>query len=199
MNNLDIVGRESQRLANLINDVLDNARLESGRAHWHEDTVVLEELFRHTREAISGEMHENPSVKLAVSVQGNLPHITIDRDKLQQVLLNLLNNALKFTPQGVITLSSWVNDSTLCLQVHDTGIGISPDDLPFIFEKFQQARTVTLDEKPRGTGLGLAICKQIVEHYGGHFEVKSEVNKGSTFTIHFPLSRLKPVYEKVSL
>jgi signal transduction histidine kinase len=194
--NLDILGRESERLSSLINDVLDISRMESGRTTWHEDAVNIEELFRHTKEAMSGELHDKPQLHLTTAIEGTLPRITIDRDKLQQVLLNLLGNALKFTPAGMVRLSARIHGSELLLEVQDSGVGITAEDIPFIFEKFQQGRHINaLGDKPHGTGLGLAISRQIIEHYGGQITVASEVGQGSTFTIHLPLERLKVVEE----
>ena len=134
-----------------------------------------------------------PLVSLAqltfdVEIDPALAHVFGDRDRLHQVIANLLNNAMKFTRAGgQIVLRGELVDESVVITVSDTGIGIDPIDQERIFEKFQQVGD-TLTDKPRGTGLGLAICRDIVEHHQGRLWVDSTPGAGSTFFVALPLS-----------
>ncbi len=116
----------------------------------------------------------------------DLPVITGDQDRLIQVVINLISNAVKFTDAGSITCSARQEGAELLVSVKDSGIGIAPDDQPKVFEKFKQVGD-TLTDKPKGTGLGLPICKEIVEYHGGRIWVESEPGHGSTFSFTLPI------------
>jgi signal transduction histidine kinase len=126
---------------------------------------------------------------MVVNIAPDLPTITGDRDRLIQVVINLISNAVKFTPDGSITCSAQVaaDDAWLLVSVADTGVGIAPEDQARVFEQFGQAGD-TLTDKPRGTGLGLPICREIVEHHGGQLRLDSAVGRGSTFSFTLPLA-----------
>jgi signal transduction histidine kinase len=186
---LDIIARESDRLGMLIDDVLDVAAIESGRMVWRDQPVDVAEIVEYTRKAISGEFSLRSEVDFAVEVNGPLPTLHLDPHRLQQVLLNLLNNAAKFTTAGEVRLVVGYAQGQVNFAVVDTGPGISPRDRERIFEKFHQGgQAQDLTGKPRGTGLGLAISRQIVEHYGGRLMVMSSVGKGSIFSFSLPLA-----------
>ena len=119
------------------------------------------------------------------SIDGELPTITGDRDRLIQVVINLISNAVKFTPTGAVTVAAKLSEGGIVVSVTDSGIGIAPSDHDKVFEKFKQVGD-TLTDKPRGTGLGLPICKEIVEHHGGRIWVESELGHGSTFSFTLP-------------
>jgi signal transduction histidine kinase len=137
--------------------------------------------------------------KLAMiqEVAADLPPILGDRDRLVQVVINLISNAVKFTRQGSITCRAVRQDGEVVVSVIDTGVGIAPDDLPKVFEQFVQVGD-TLTEKPQGTGLGLAICKQIVEYHGGRIWVESERGRGSAFSFTLPIARAGPHNSEVT-
>jgi signal transduction histidine kinase len=121
-----------------------------------------------------------------VQIVSELTRVHADRDRLHQVIANLLNNAMKFTPAGgVIVLRGEIVDGDVRVSVSDTGIGVAESDQERIFEKFQQVGD-TLTDKPRGTGLGLPICRDIVEHHQGRMWVESTPGVGSTFTVALP-------------
>jgi signal transduction histidine kinase len=124
-------------------------------------------------------------------VPDDLPPVTGDRDRLIQVVINLISNAVKFTPTGTITCSAGLTAdygrSLLIVSVADTGMGIAPEDQARVFEQFSQAGD-TLTDTPRGTGLGLPICREIVEQHGGRLWVESEVGHGSRFSFTLPLA-----------
>jgi signal transduction histidine kinase len=128
-------------------------------------------------------------------VEPDLPPLNGDRDRLIQVVINLISNAVKFTPRGSVTCRAHRKHNDIIVSVIDSGIGIAPEDQPKVFEKFKQVGD-TLTEKPQGTGLGLPICKEIVEHHGGRIWVESELGKGSVFLFSLPLREAEsPVQE----
>ena len=186
--NLKIIQDESDRLTRLINDVLDLSKIESGAIQWRDAVIEVDDMVRRAYNAASGQFNENPKVKAELRVAAGLPKVRIDRDRLVQVIVNLLNNAAKFTDEGVVQLAARAaNDDAVEISVTDTGVGIPVEDVARVFDKFHQVtKTDTLEDKPKGTGLGLAISRQIVEHYGGRIWVESEFGKGSRFAFTLP-------------
>lgn len=179
-----IINAESERLTRLVNDVLDITKIEAGKMDWHLTRVDLAALVRDAARTYTGLMAER-SLTFCQDIAADLPCVEADRDRLQQVVGNLLTNAIKFTPVGTITLRAWHADGEISIAVTDTGIGIAPDDQGRIFEKFQQVGD-TLTDKPHGTGLGLCICRDIVVYHGGRLWVESRLGEGSTFTFTLP-------------
>ena len=189
---LSIIIKEGERLTRLINDVLDLAKIESGRIEWKDETFNLKELLRDAVNSVSGQFAQKPEVELRLELPQNLPDIHADRDRIQQVFINLLNNAAKFTEKGYVKVWAETKEDKVLVAVEDTGCGIPKEDLNKVFDKFHQViHGDTLRDKPKGTGLGLAICKQIVEHYGGKIWVESELGKGSTFFVELPVEKKK--------
>src|SRR6185369_14199803 len=124
---------------------------------------------------------------LKKNIKAELPEISGDRDKLIQVMVNLISNAVKFTPSGTVTCNVQKKGKEIVVAISDTGIGIAPEDHKAVFEQFKQVGGDTLTDKPKGTGLGLPICKEIVEHHGGRIWLESEIGKGSTFSFALPV------------
>ena len=184
---LAILVKESERLTRLINQVLDLAKLESAAAEWQNVTLDLREIVEDAVNTTS-QLFKAKNVKLDVRLPATLPPVVADRDRLLQVMLNLLSNSIKFCDadngQVVVTVSQ--QRGSVQVDVCDNGRGIAKKDQVFIFEKFQQAGD-TLTEKPPGTGLGLAICRQIVDHFGGRLWVTSEWSGGATFSFSLPV------------
>lgn len=186
--NLEIIRQESERLTRMINDFLDISKIESGRLEWNDCYVMLKDAASGAVQAVRGQLEQKPELRLVVDVQEGLPPVYIDPDRLLQVLINLLQNAMKFTAHGSIVLRALKVDDGICITVTDTGVGIPKQELRKIFNKFHQARwDEAQGSKPPGTGLGLAICKQIVEHYGGRIWVESTPGQGSSFHFTLPL------------
>lgn len=188
--NLDIIVDEGSRLTRLVNDFLDITRIEAGRMNWADDLIDPAKVIQSAADAVSGQFAQNPNVELIVEIEDGLPLITIDPDRMTQVLINILNNAAKFTAEGTVVLSGRFHseDNSLKLIVEDTGPGIPPEDVDKIFNKFHQVEgQKAIDDRVRGSGLGLSISSQIVDHYGGSITVESTVGKGSTFCVTFPL------------
>jgi signal transduction histidine kinase/CheY-like chemotaxis protein len=183
--NLKVVVSEGERLTKLIDDVLDLAKIEAGKLEWHMESVTIEEVIDRATAATSS-LFEPKGLKLEKDIAPNLPAVTGDQDRLIQVVINLISNAVKFTDQGTITCRAERRGGQIVVSVADTGVGISPADQPKVFERFKQVGD-TLTDKPKGTGLGLPICKEIVEHHGGRVWLESEIGKGSTFSFSLPV------------
>lgn len=196
MENTRIIVLEGTRLTALINDVLDLAKMEAGGADWRMEPVLPSELVERAIEATMPLFLEK-GVELRVEVSKELPPIYGDRDRLIQVIINLLSNAAKFTDRGYVDITAGRLGDTIMLRVEDTGIGIDPADQAQIFDKFKQAGD-TLTGKPRGTGLGLPISKLIIDHHGGQFSVESTVGQGSVFLVTLPRFNPDAVTEKTN-
>ncbi len=184
--NIDIIISEGARLTALINDVLDIAKMEAGKVDWKMEPLQVTEVVERAIAATSA-LFQHKNLELIQDIDSGLPEIIGDRDRLIQVVINLISNSVKFTDSGSVTCRVKKNDSKLTVSVIDTGTGITEVDLEKVFEKFKQVGD-TLTDKPKGTGLGLPICKQIVEHHGGRIWVESELGKGSNFSFTLPIS-----------
>jgi len=177
----------------MINDFLDISKIESGRLEWNDCFVMLKDAVSGAVQAVQGQLEQRPGLQLVVDVQHGLPPARVDPDRFYQVLINLLQNALKFTTQGSIILRAVKDNDDIHITVTDTGVGIPKQDLNKIFIKFHQARwDDAFGPKPPGTGLGLAICKQVLEHYGGRIWVESTPGLGSSFHFTLPLPKSLP-------
>lgn len=190
--NLDVICQEGDRLTRLINDVLDLAKIESGRFEWRDTVFPVGDVVRQVVATIRGQIKNTP-LSLEVEVGKEAPYILADRDRIMQVCLNLLNNAIKFTSKGRVVISVCARDEWLQVRVKDTGAGIPQRDLLKVFDKFHQAVAGdTLKQKPQGTGLGLAICRNIVRHYGGLIWAESDYGKGSDVVFELPVFKPQP-------
>lgn len=199
--NINIILSEGKRLTDLIDNLLDISKIEAGEVQWKMDKISVTDIIEQALNVTSNLLVEK-NLKLIKDVEDIIPKIACDRDRLIQVVINLISNAVKFTKEGSITCRVRKSDSKAMISIIDTGCGIKKDDHDKIFEKFKQVGD-TLTGKPMGTGLGLQICKQIVEHHKGRIWVESELGKGSTFSFTIPLSfensnELKE-YEKTSM
>lgn len=186
VDNLGVVVSEGERLTKLIDDVLDLAKIEAGKFTWNMATVSMADVIERAT-AATASLFEAKKLTLLREVEPDLPAITGDQDRLIQVVINLISNAVKFTPDGSIKVALRRDGDDLTVSVTDSGIGIAPADQPKVFEKFKQVGD-TLTDKPKGTGLGLPICKEIVEYHGGRIWVESEPGKGSTFSFALPVA-----------
>ena len=186
-NMVSMMERNTQNLIELVNDLLDASKLESGTMRLDMSAIELAPLVAELREQMLP-MAREKEITLAESLPAGLPALRADRAKLRRVLVNLLSNALKFTPRGGrVEVTAAQEDGVVRVSVADTGVGIPPEDLARLFDKYEQARSrATRSEK--GTGLGLYITRQLVELHGGEISVTSEVGKGSTFSFTVPIA-----------
>lgn len=178
------MSNEINRLADLASSFLDLAKLESGRMPFHSEQIHIKQLLEECSILMRGRLQDkNQSLELALP--DDLPKISGDGDKLRQVILNLLSNAQKYTPEsGQIRLSAGCDEKLVWFSIADNGQGIPERYLPRLFEKF--FRVPGSERNAQGTGLGLSICKRIVETHRGKIEVKSRENEGTTFTVSLP-------------
>ncbi|HET7004596.1 MAG TPA: ATP-binding protein [Candidatus Binatia bacterium] len=183
--NLQKVLISSEHLLSLINELLDLAKIEAGRMEVYAENFKLEEVVRIATATVEP-MLKNGNVKLISELPADLPPLKSDRDKLKQIVLNLLSNSAKFTEKGEIKVAAVRDNGTLKLTVSDTGIGMSQQALKYIFDEFRQVDMSTT-RKYGGTGLGLAIVKRLSNLLGGDIEVTSEEGKGSQFTVTIPM------------
>ena len=192
------VRSNTQNLAGLINDLLDLSKIEEGKMEFKATRVSLGGLVHEVVETLKPMAAEKP-IALDVAVPEPSILVWADRDKVTQVLMNLIGNAIKFTPPNVMVGVSVESDSTgwVRVSIRDTGAGIPTSEQEKIFEKFYQA-TQNGGPKPKGTGLGLAISKALVELHGGKIWVESEPGRGSTFSFTLPLSAPKNVGSKMN-
>jgi signal transduction histidine kinase len=165
---------------------LDMARLESGRSEFCPTAFDAGKLLRECCEMIRGRAQERNNITLEIEVQSNLPLLTADYDKIKQVLLNLLTNAVKYNrPGGEIRARTWLATHQIWFGIQDTGVGVPAEQMPHLFEKFFRANPQ--DSNAPGTGLGLYICKKIIESHGGQILVKSQENVGTNIEFCLPL------------
>ncbi|MCL1468455.1 response regulator [Argonema galeatum] len=196
--NINIIVSEAERLTSLIDDVLDIAKMEAGKIDWQMQPYGIEDIIDRAIAATSS-LFEGRNIELLKDVQSGMPDVMGDRDRLLQVFINLISNAIKFTDTGSCTVKARQQENEILIGVIDTGVGIAAADKPKVFEKFKQVGE-TLTDKPKGTGLGLPICKQIVEHHGGRIWVESDLGLGSTFFFTLPISlRIAAEVEKLNI
>jgi signal transduction histidine kinase len=189
-NMVGMMERNTQNLIELVNDLLDAAKLESGSLQLELSDVDLHVLVHEICEPFVQLAREKGVTLTQLDASAGSPCILrADRAKLRRIIVNLLSNALKFTTKGgrVSVRVEAAGDGYVRIAVADTGVGIAADDLPFLFDKYEQARhRATRGEK--GTGLGLYITRQLVELHGGKIRVESEVGRGSTFSFTLPVA-----------
>ena len=179
-----------RHLLSLINDILDLSKIEAGRMELEPTEFNLPAAIENTLILVRERAHRR-GIALARTVDERLGTIRADERKVKQVLLNLLSNALKFTPEGGrIDVAAAVRDGAVEVSVTDTGVGIAPEDQAAVFEEFRQVGAAS--KKIEGTGLGLAISRKFIELHGGRIRVQSEPGKGSTFAFTLPLPGAAP-------
>jgi PAS domain S-box-containing protein len=181
------IDANSKHLATLINDVLDIERIEAGRMPLQISHFSVHDVIREVMEELQGVIAQSTAA-VTVDAPADLPRVRSDRQKLKQILVNLLSNALKYTKDGGVEIIARHDAAPgrLSLSVRDSGIGIAPEDHVRIFEPFQQAKRV-ITRPQGGTGLGLAISRRLAQMLGGDITVESALGAGSTFTVAFPV------------
>ncbi|PIU39777.1 MAG: hypothetical protein COT00_05175 [Candidatus Omnitrophica bacterium CG07_land_8_20_14_0_80_50_8] len=191
-NFLNIVSRNLTHLGRLVEDLLDVAKIDSGKMRIKIAPSRLDKIINDTCYALDT-WAKSKDIKIIKNLDRNFPEIPLDPGKITQVLNNLIGNAIKFTPQnGKITVTSaWHPDGTkVVVSVSDTGTGIAPENIPKLFQRFEQFGD---QQGISGTGLGLSIAKEIVERHGGEIMVQSELKKGSMFTFTLPLKQTRNI------
>lgn len=177
--------RETQRLQRLVEDLQELSKLESGYLPIQRQALELPPLIWQIIQRFRDQQLESENPQIVVEIAPALPPADADPARTEQILVNLLSNALQYTDTGKITIKAWQQQQQVWLAVNDTGIGIADDDLPYVFERFWRADR-SRSRRSGGTGIGLAICKRLVELQGGEIYVSSQVNQGSTFQFWLP-------------
>lgn len=181
---LGMVQNSARHLLALINDVLDLSKIEAGELKLSKQEFDLRESLRKVFQMVAP-MAEKKGLAMSLELDDGVSQITADQRRLEQILLNLLNNAIKFTEKGSVKVACICDGNEYLVSVSDTGIGIKPEEIPTLFQPFHQIDT-GLTRKHEGTGLGLSICKKLITMMGGTIHVTSRWGEGSTFTVRFP-------------
>ena len=184
---LTMVKTSARHLLNLINEVLDLSKIEAGQVELHLEPFDMRALIDKTVQTLAP-LAEKKKLKLIADVAPEVDRVISDPRRVEQILINLVNNAIKFTEQGEVRIECRVRDGWLLTSVADTGIGIKPEDMAKLFTTFRQLDS-TLARKHEGTGLGLAICQKLADLLGGEIRVESTWGVGSTFTLALPLNQ----------
>jgi len=178
--------QEIERLMRLVDDLLELSKLETGYLPLQLQPLPLAPLLK---EMITNFMPASvqTNCQLQLRLLNNLPPVYADRDRVKQILINLISNAITYTPNGTVSIRAWSRGEHVWITVTDTGIGIAQEDLPKVFERFWRADQ-SRDARTGGSGIGLAITKRLVELHNGKMEVESELGKGSTFKFSLPIA-----------
>jgi signal transduction histidine kinase len=178
------LAKETVRLRRLVNDLQELSKAEAGYLPIQAKAIALRPILAAVIEKFSDQLlEEGPVLQLECPL--DLPLALADSERVEQVLINLLGNALRYTPIGSIMLTAWAKPGKLWVSVQDTGQGIAQEDLPYVFERFWRADR-SRDRSSGGTGIGLAICRRLVELQGGEIQVESQLGQGSTFRFSLP-------------
>jgi len=187
------IHNETLRLNSLASSFLDLARLESGRVQFRKTRFSAADLLYEVRDVMMTKAQET-NIQIRVDAPNDMPLMEADRDKIKQVLLNLVSNAVKYNrPNGSVIITGSYTDTELSMSVQDTGLGIPDESIPHLFQKFYRVREH--ENKATGTGLGLSICKQIIQGHNGRIEVKSKIGVGTSFTVHLPRAQKNQPHE----
>ncbi|MEM6423856.1 MAG: HAMP domain-containing sensor histidine kinase [Cyanobacteria bacterium P01_D01_bin.128] len=174
---------ETSRLQRLVDDLQELSKLEAGYLPIQAQPIELPSLLERVVQRFVDQIPADRDLRIALDSPEKLPLALADPERVEQILINLLGNAVRYTPKGQITVWAWTEAnqlSTLWIAIADTGVGIAPEDLPHVFERFWRADR-SRDRSSGGTGIGLAICQRLVELQGGQINVESELNRGTTF------------------
>ncbi|OFI06761.1 alkaline phosphatase synthesis sensor protein PhoR [Clostridium acetireducens DSM 10703] len=178
---LEIIEKESDRLSLLVEELLDFSKLISGKVNLKKEYVEIDNLARFIKNQMKPRANRE-NIKFTMDIEKNIPPILLDKNRISQVILNILDNAFKFTPkEGYIIFSVYKDENYLVIKIKDSGTGISKEDLPHVTEKFFKGKN-----SMSKNGIGLSVCKEIVELHEGILEINSELNKGTIVYVKIP-------------
>lgn len=185
---LEIMDEETDRLTRLVNELLDLSRLRSKKLSIDMETLKVDELVAKTFEQMNKNA-ERMNISVSLEMENRDTELPADKDRMKQVIINLMDNAIKYTPSGgSVLIKTHRNNENWFMDVEDTGMGISRDELPFLFERFFRTKDKNKKKYIKGTGLGMAIVKEIVDAHKGSIDVESEEGKGTKIRIAIPLN-----------
>jgi len=182
---IDQIFRSSRHLLEMIDDILELSRFQMSAFRLNREPTPIRQILEEGID-IARDLFRDREVELQVDLAQDLPIVEVDKTRIRQVILNLINNAYRFTESGFVRLTARADDNNVSITVSDSGLGISAENLPFIFGEFYQGDR-SLSRRHGGTGLGLAISKEFVESHGGEIWVESTVGVGSSFTFTIPI------------
>jgi two-component system sensor histidine kinase ResE len=174
-------------MSRLVRELLDLARMEAGHIQLDLSEIFLPDFIQRVIRKFQA-LAKDQKVRLTAKMDKDVTTVYWDEDKIEQVLTNLIDNAIRHTPQeGSVCVYAYHEDQGITLEVQDSGTGIPEEDLPFVFERFYKADKARTRGQSGGTGLGLSIVKHLVHAHGGEVSVKSQLGKGTVFIVHLPL------------
>jgi two-component system sensor histidine kinase ResE len=181
-----VINEESQRMGRLVRELLDLARMEAGHIPIEPSIISIPSFIQRVIRKFQA-LARDQQIQLSANLAEHLPEVYWDEDKIEQVLTNLIDNAIRHTPKGgSVQVHVYEKEQKVYLEVEDTGSGIPEEDLPFVFERFYKADKARTRGQSGGTGLGLSIVKNLVHLHGGNASVKSQLGVGTTFIIELP-------------
>ncbi len=197
-NDLGLIHKNGQHLLHLINDVLDMAKIDSGKMNLHVEKFNINELFMDVT-SITSSLAKERSLNLVIEANSDQEvEVNADKIRLRQVMINLVNNAMKFTEKGQVTIHAQREENNVLISVKDTGIGIPADHLESVFQEFTQVDTTTT-RKTGGTGLGLPISRRLIQMHSGRLWAESTGVNGEGATFHVQLPIEANVNEDISI
>ncbi|MGI6226591.1 MAG: ATP-binding protein [Peptococcales bacterium] len=192
---ISIIHQETLRLKRMVDELLDLSRLQTGHFNLNKQNLSIPDILRVIEEKYQPAVLK-AGLEFKLEIEQDLPQVYADLDRMQQVLINLVENALKHTDQGYIAIFAFKENNQICIEVTDTGSGIASEDLDFIWERFYKADK-SRERAKGGTGLGLAIVQNIIKAHNGKVWVRSEVGTGSTFGFCIPIFPTIPLLKKI--
>lgn len=183
------MSQEAERLIRLVNDLLELSKIEDGHLPLQPQTIALTPILKGLVTTFTAASLQ-ANTELQLIVPPDLPLIYADRDRVKQILINLISNAITYTPNGIVTVRSWSDVNRVWVAIEDTGIGIAEEDLPKVFDRFWRADP-SRNSQTGGSGIGLAITKRLIELHNGRIEVESQLDHGSTFRFSLPKASLR--------
>ena len=185
---LSKINTHSDNLVKLINDLLDISRIESGRVEMKMTKCNLIEMIENVHDLLTPQMKER-DLNWASNIDGTIPNMMLDSSQADRIFINLISNAIKFTPEnGTISVNARLNNDIVTVEVSDTGIGISEENIVRLFDEFYRVDN-QINQNVKGTGLGLSLAKKIVEAHGGRMWITSKLNEGTTFHFTLPVKQ----------
>ena len=182
------INKHSDKLVNFVNELLDLSRIESGRVEMKLSDCVLSEVIDSVGDLLTPQMRDK-KINWSSNVDENIPIMSLDDTQIDRIFINLISNAIKFTPEnGTISVNARLDKDTVKVEVSDTGIGISKEDINRLFDEFYRVDN-PINQEVKGTGLGLPLAKKIVEAHGGKMWITSKLNEGTTFHFTLPVKR----------
>ncbi|MEO0539031.1 MAG: HAMP domain-containing sensor histidine kinase [Cyanobacteria bacterium P01_A01_bin.123] len=179
------LAKETSRLQRLVDDLQELSKLEAGYLPIQIQPVNLKPLLESLIQRFADQILEKQDLELSLDYPEKLPLVMADPERVEQIMVNLLGNAIRYTTSGSVTVRAWEASTQVWIAVIDTGIGIASEDVPHVFERFWRADR-SRDRSSGGTGVGLAICRRLVELQGGQIELESELNHGTIFRLYLP-------------